>query len=232
MILKRMRFTLFERLRMLKMSPKIVLLCLLMAPLKLFATSEAEVGNPQVKLETEKGAIIIELFPQKAPVSVNNFIKHVNDFHYDGLIFHRVIKGFMIQTGGFTFDFTARESERPRIVNEAFNGLKNLRGTIAMARTSAPDSAQAQFFINHRSNSFLDSKGDKIGYAVFGKVVSGMDTVDAIAVVPTSAFSMYQDVPIKPIRILSARLLNPEVWVEPKDSGPAVATFERPIPIR
>lgn len=232
MTLKRMRFTLFECLRALKMSPSIVLLWLVLVPLKLFAAGEVEVSNPQVKLETEKGAIVIELFPAKAPISVNNFLKHVNDFHYDGLIFHRVIKGFMIQTGGFTFDFTARESERPRIVNEASNGLKNLRGTIAMARTSAPDSAQAQFFINHRSNSFLDSKGDKIGYAVFGKVISGMDTVDAIAVVPTSGFSMYQDVPIEPIRLLSARLLNPEVWVEPKDPEPAAATFERPIPIR
>ncbi len=232
MILKHKSFTIFGRLRALKLSPSIVLLWLVMAPLKMVAASEAEAANPQVKLETEKGAIVIELFPAKAPVSVDNFIKHVNDFHYDGLIFHRVIKGFMIQTGGFTFDFTARESERPRIVNEASNGLKNLRGTIAMARTSAPDSAQAQFFINHSSSSFLDSKGDKIGYAVFGKVISGMDTVDAIAVVPTRGFSMYQDVPIEPIRILSARLLNPEVWVARKDPEPAAAAFERPVPIR
>ena len=214
------------------MSRSVVFILLMLAPLKLFAAVEMSSVNPQVKLETEKGDIVLELFPKKAPVSVDSFIKHVNNFHYDGLIFHRVIKGFMIQTGGFTFDFTPRESERPTIVNEASNGLKNNRGTIAMARMSDPDSAQAQFFINHSSNSFLNSKGDNVGYAVFGKVISGMDTVDAIATVPTSGFSMYQDVPIEPIRILSARLLNPDVWVERKDPKPVASSFERPIPLR
>lgn len=214
------------------MSRSVVFVLLMLASLKLFAAVEMSSVNPQVKLETEKGDIVLELFPKKAPVSVDNFIKHVNNFHYDGLIFHRVIKGFMIQTGGFTFDFTPRESERPTIVNEASNGLKNNRGTIAMARMSDPDSAQAQFFINHSSNSFLNSKGDNVGYTVFGKVISGMDTVDAIATVPTSGLNVHQDVPIEPIRILSARLLNPDVWVEHKDPKPVTPSFERPIPLR
>ena len=214
------------------MSRSVVFILLMLAPLKLFAAVEMSSVNPQVKLETEKGDIVLELFPKKAPVSVDNFIKHVNNFHYDGLIFHRVIKGFMIQTGGFTFDFTPRESERPTIVNEASNGLKNNRGTIAMARMSDPDSAQAQFFINHSSNSFLNSKGDNVGYTVFGKVISGMDTVDAIATVPTSGLNVHQDVPIEPIRILSARLLNPDAWVGRKDPKPVASSFERPIPLR
>ena len=214
------------------MSRSVVFILLMLASLKLFAAVEMSSVNPQVKLETEKGDIVLELFPKKAPVSVDNFIKHVNNFHYDGLIFHRVIKGFMIQTGGFTFDFTPRESERPTIVNEASNGLKNNRGTIAMARMSDPDSAQAQFFINHSSNSFLNSKGDNVGYTVFGKVISGMDTVDAIATVPTSGLNVHQDVPIEPIRILSARLLNPDAWVERKDPKPVASSFERPIPLR
>ena len=130
--------------------------------------------------------------------SVNNFIKHVNDFHYDGLIFHRVIKGFMIQTGGFTFDFTARESERSRIVNEASNGLKNLRGTIAMARTSAPDSAQAQFFINLIDTEWLAGK-----HTVFGRVRQGMDILDAIGSTPVDE----QDRPLQDVRIIQVKVL-------------------------
>jgi cyclophilin family peptidyl-prolyl cis-trans isomerase len=156
----------------------------------------------------------------------------VNNYHYDGLIFHRVIKNFMIQTGGFTFDFTPRESDRPTIINESSNGLKNRRGSIAMARTSAPDSAQAQFFINHSNNGFLDTKGDQIGYAVFGQVVNGMRTVDAIANLPTGNFSMYQNVPIEPIRILSARLMNPDSWVALEEPKPAKPAFERPVPVK
>ena len=154
--------------------------------------------NPLVRLETEKGNIEIELLPNQAPITVDNFIKLVNDYHYDGLIFHRVIKNFMIQTGGFTFDFTSRESNRSAILNESANGLKNKRGTVAMARTSDPNSAKAQIFINHKDNDFLDSKGNTIGYAVFGKIVSGMEIVDKIAQVPTRSLGQYQNVPVEP----------------------------------
>lgn len=192
-----------------------------------------ENNNPQVMLNTEKGEIVIELFPQQAPVTVDNFVKLVNEFHYDGLIFHRVIKGFMIQTGGFTFDLSRRESPRPAIVNESLNGLKNKRGSVAMARMADPDSAEAQFFINHKSNRTLNARDDTMGYAVFGQVISGMEVVDAIAVVETQAVSFYRDVPVEAIRILSARLLNPEAWTPlPEPKRPETLSFERPIPIR
>ena len=206
-------------------------LYLIIMPLEIIA-ADNKIVNPKVMLETEKGDIVIELYPAKAPVTVDSFIKHVNNYHYDGLIFHRVIKNFMIQTGGFTFDFTPRQSDRPTIINESSNGLKNRRGSIAMARTSAPDSAQAQFFINHSNNGFLDTKGDQIGYAVFGQVINGMRTVDAIANLPTGNFSMYQNVPTEPIRILSARLMNPESWAALEDPKPAKPTFERPVPVK
>ena len=192
-----------------------------------------ENNNPQVMLNTEKGEIVIELFPQQAPVTVDNFVKLVNEFHYDGLIFHRVIKGFMIQTGGFTFDLSRRESPRPAIVNESLNGLKNKRGSVAMARMADPDSAEAQFFINHKSNRTLNARDDTMGYAVFGQVISGMEVVDAIAVVETQAVSFYRDVPVEAIRILSTRLLNPEAWTPlPEPKRPETLSFERPIPIR
>ena len=209
-----------------------ILACLLITQFGLAGEAKDASTNPMIKLETEKGDITLELFPAKAPISVDNFIKHANDFHYDGLIFHRVIKGFMIQSGGFTFDLTQRLSKRAPITNESKNGLTNGRGTIAMARTSDPDSAQAQFFINHRGNSRLDTRGDKIGYAVFGKVTRGMDVVDAIAKVRTQTVSMYNDVPVEPVRILTARLLNPETWTPLKDPEPAAPAFERPVPLK
>ena len=193
--------------------------------------SQAAQDNPRVELKTEMGDIVVELFPKAAPASVDNFIKLVNDYHYDGLIFHRVIKGFMIQAGGFTFDFSARESSRGSIVNESSNGLKNKRGTLAMARMNDPDSAEAQFFINHKSNGFLDPKGGNEGYAVFGAVVAGMNVVDAIATVETQTLGYYADVPVEPIRILSARLLNPETWTPLPEPAPA-PVIERPVPIR
>jgi cyclophilin family peptidyl-prolyl cis-trans isomerase len=188
--------------------------------------------NPRVKLETEMGDIMIELYPSKAPVSVDNFIKNVNNFHYDGLIFHRVIKGFMIQTGGFTFDFSPRDAGRPAIINESSNGLTNRRGSVAMARMNDPDSAKAQFFINHKTNRFLDPKGDNKGYAVFGDVISGMDVVDAIASLETQTLGMYADVPFKTTRILSARLVNPKAWTPLAEPEPEVAAYEKPIPVR
>ena len=193
--------------------------------------TQAAQDNPQVVLKTEIGDILVELFPKAAPVSVDNFVKLVNDYHYDGLIFHRVISGFMIQAGGFTFDFSPRESSRGPIVNESSNGLKNKRGTLAMARMNDPDSASAQFFINHKSNGFLNPKGDNKGYAVFGAVVAGMNVMDAIAAVETQTLGYYADVPVKPIRILSARLVNPESWTPLPEPAPA-PVIEKPVPIR
>ena len=128
----------------------------------------------------------------------------------------------MIQSGGFTFDLTPRLPTRAPIVNESKNGLTNGRGTIAMARSGHPDSAQAQFFINHRGDMLgLTLEGDTLGYAVFGRVTRGMDVVDAIAKVRTQTVSMYQNVPVEPVRILTARLLNPEIWTPLKDPEPA-----------
>ena len=194
-------------------------------------TTNAYAENPQIKLQTDMGDILLELYPEQAPVSVDNFIKHTNSFHYDGLIFHRVIKGFMIQSGGHTFDLTPRVSERAPIINESFNGLSNGRGTISMARTSNPDSAIAQFFINHGNNKFLNALGAKPGYAVFGLVIKGMDVVDAIAETKVATMGMYQNVPVTAIRILSARLVNPEAW-KPIAQPKTLPAFEKPIPIR
>lgn len=196
--------------------------------------AQGEQANPQVLFKTEKGDILVVLYPQAAPVSVDSFVKLVNSYHYDGLIFHRVINNFMIQTGGFTWDLTNRPSSRPSIVNEGSNGLKNTRGSLAMARMSDPDSAQAQFFINHKYNKFLDTKPNKPGYAVFGEVIAGMNVVDAIAGVKTTTKKGYQDVPVEPIRILSARLVNPEAWTPLPESKPQAEEleFERPVPVR
>jgi cyclophilin family peptidyl-prolyl cis-trans isomerase len=193
-------------------------------------TKSAEIKNPLVKLDTEMGDIVLELYADKAPISVDNFIKNTKNYHYDGLIFHRVINGFMIQSGGHTFDMSFRESGRDPIVNESNNGLSNIRGSIAMARIADPDSAQAQFFINHKNNKRLDPSVSRPGYTVFGAVVSGMNVVDAIAAVEVRSMGIYQDVPVTPIRILKARLLNPDVWTampEPKKE-PA---YEMPVPL-
>lgn len=171
-----------------------------------FAASVAlQAANPQVLLKTSKGDITVELFQDKAPVSVQNFLSYVDDKYFDGTIFHRVIKGFMVQGGGMTPDMHEK-SAKPPIKNEAGNGLKNKRGTLAMARTPDIDSATSQFFINLVDNAFLDhQKGDpdKFGYAVFGKVIAGMDVVDAIAAAPTGSKGMHQDVPREPITIVS-----------------------------
>ena len=189
-------------------------------------------ANQKVKLRTEMGDIVLKLYSDKAPVSVDNFIKNTNNYHYDGLIFHRVIKGFMIQSGGHTFDMTFRESGRDPIINESSNGLSNVRGTIAMARMSDPNSAQAQFFINHGNNPRLDGSPARPGYAVFGSVVSGMDVVDAIAAVKVRNMGMYGNVPVTPIRILSARLLNPDAWRPLPDPEPKQQlVFEMPTPL-
>ena len=216
------------------MSRSIYSLVVGLAAMVSLSLTHAAPENPEVLFKTEKGDILVELYASEAPVTVDNFIKHVNSYHYDGLIFHRVINKFMIQTGGFTWDLSPRLSERPTIVNEGTNGLKNKRGTLAMARTNHPDSAQAQFFINHKSNKFLNSTDKKLGYAVFGLVISGMNIVDAIAEVETATKQMYQDVPVEPIRILSARLVNPEAWTPLPEVQPKAKqlSFERPIPAK
>ena len=194
----------------------------------LLCSISAAAENPVILLKTEKGDITIQLFPKLAPESVNNFINLVNSYHYDGLVFHRVINGFMIQTGGFSFDMTPRDPNAPDIVNEASNGLKNKRGMVALARGDHPDSACAQFFINHRDNPSLDATKKQAGYAVFGEVVSGMHVVDSIAKVSTGAYGIHMDVPLKPIRILSAKMLTPKVWESPQ---PQELSFERPVPV-
>ena len=162
--------------------------------------------NPVVTLKTSLGEIKIELYPDQAPITVRNFLGYVQDGFYDGTIFHRVIKNFMIQGGGFVSGMSQKETKDP-IVNEAANGLANKRGTIAMARTNVVDSATAQFFINVVDNDFLNhtEKSPRgFGYCVFGKVIEGMDVADKIVNVPTGAFGYYTDVPNEDIVLISA----------------------------
>lgn len=170
-------------------------------PLENFAS------NPQVILETSLGSIVIELDHQQAPITVANFLLYVDSNFYNGTIFHRVIPGFMIQGGGFTEAMDEKKTAAP-IKNEAGNGLSNLRGTIAMARTSVVDSATSQFFINTVANHSLDHQDDSLkgyGYCVFGKVIAGMEIVDQIQKVPTESKGYFQDVPQEPVIILSAQ---------------------------
>lgn len=164
-------------------------------------------SGPVVVLETSFGPIKIGLDKDKAPVTVDNFIKYVRAGHYDGTIFHRVIPDFMIQGGGFDEDMTERPT-RPAIRNEGNNGLRNLRGTIAMARTNDPDSATAQFFISVRDNPALDYGIRGAGYAVFGEVLEGMDVVDKIVAVTTTTKGPYQNVPVIPILIKRAHEMS------------------------
>ncbi|MEU9997419.1 peptidylprolyl isomerase [Streptomyces sp. NPDC050848] len=162
----------------------------------------------QVVLTTNFGVIKLKLDAEKAPKTVENFLTYVNDGHYDNTVFHRVIQTFMIQGGGFLEDMSQKPTRAP-IENEARNGLRNARYTVAMARTSDPHSASAQFFINTSNNDFLDHTTPSPqgwGYAVFGKVVEGLDVVDKIAAVPTGRRSGFQDVPVEPVVILSAKV--------------------------
>ena len=172
----------------------------------LLPTAALAQAAPKVKFQTSAGDFVIELNPGKAPKSVENFLQYVNEKHYSGTIFHRVMDGFMIQGGGFTTDMN-QKATRGAIALEANNGLKNDRGTIAMARTGNPNSATSQFFINVVDNNMLNApKPDGYGYAVFGKVVSGMDVVDKIRMVPVGNKGMHQNVPVTPITINSATL--------------------------
>jgi peptidyl-prolyl cis-trans isomerase A (cyclophilin A) len=169
------------------------------------ATANAQKA-PQVRFKTSAGDFVVEVYPDKAPKTVENFLQYVKDKQYNGTVFHRVIPGFMIQGGGFTADMVQKTTRGP-IPLEARNGLKNDRGTIAMARTGAPDSATAQFFINVVDNDNLNApKPDGNGYAVFGKVVQGLEVIDKIKATPTGNKGMYQDVPLTPIIINSATL--------------------------
>lgn len=169
---------------------------------------EKNMENPLVTLKTNLGEIVLELYPEKAPETVKNFIGYVKNGHYNGTIFHRVIDGFMIQGGGFTEEMQQKQTKQP-ILNEANNQLKNKRGTIAMARTADIHSATAQFFINVSDNTFLNFKEptpSSFGYCVFGKVISGMEVVDKIKAVTTTTKGMYQDVPKDSIVILETIL--------------------------
>ena len=175
------------------------------------AATAAGKGNPMVLLSTSMGDIKVELYPDKAPITVKNFLDYVKAGYYNGTIFHRVIPGFMIQGGGLTADMQDKhEGQKAAIKNESDNGLKNDTGTLAMARTSAPDSATSQFFINVKDNAFLnkESAGDKVGYAVFGKVVEGMDVVKKIEQVKTANKGPHQNVPVDPVTIKSTKVIS------------------------
>lgn len=171
-------------------------------------TVPALAANPMVEMKTNQGEIVVELYADKAPKSAENFIQYVKDGHYDGTIFHRVIDGFMIQGGGFDAAMNQKNTRAP-IENEAKNGLKNLPGTLAMARTADPHSASAQFFINLVPNTSLDYPSrDGWGYAVFGKVVKGMDVVEKIGKLPTANRGFHQNVPVEPVVVDSARVIE------------------------
>ena len=175
------------------------------------ADKPAEAAKPRVSLKTNMGEIIVELEPAKAPKSVENFLQYVKEKHYDGTIFHRVIPTFMIQGGGYTATGQPKGTRSP-VTNEADNGLPNLRGTIAMARTGEPHSATAQFFINTVDNAFLNhvskENGSTWGYAVFGKVVSGLEVVDAIKNVQTAPQGMFPNAPTSPVVINVATVIE------------------------
>ncbi|SDC26240.1 peptidylprolyl isomerase [Acinetobacter boissieri] len=162
--------------------------------------SSSAFAGTHVNIDTNVGQISIELYDQEAPITTKNFLKYVKKDYYNGTIFHRVIPDFMIQAGGFDRNLQQKDTDQP-IKNEASNGLKNIRGTIAMARTSNPNSATAQFFINTQSNNALDQTPFNDGYTVFGKVTQGMQVVDKISHVQTTRYGMQQNLPIEPIII-------------------------------
>lgn len=181
------------------------------------AEDTAAVPQPKVRIETSAGAIVLRLMPEKSPVTVANFLSYVDEGHYDGTVFHRVIPNFMVQGGGFTPELTEKPSRDP-IINESKNKLHNIRGTVAMARTNDPDSATAQFFINQRSNLRLDWAPGKDGYTVFAEVTKGMQVVDFIATAPTGSAqatttngrtTTFSDVPVEPIVIKRVVRLTP-----------------------
>lgn len=181
-----------------KLANKIFLVTLI-----LWSSISAAQSTPHVALKTDLGTITIELYPKEAPITVANFLGYVDSKFYDGTIFHRVIPGFVVQGGGMTFEFVTKSTQAP-IKNESNNGLKNEYKTLSMARMPAPDSATSQFFINLRANPSLDATDTKPGYAVFGKVVDGMDVVEKIVAEPRGMFKAFPDAPNYAVRILSA----------------------------
>jgi peptidyl-prolyl cis-trans isomerase B (cyclophilin B) len=183
----------------------------LFTALALLLSFTATAANPQVEVRTNLGSFAIELYPENAPVTVQNFLQYVKDGHYNGTIFHRVIPGFMIQAGGYTQQFQEKPT-RAAIKNEAGNGLRNGVGMVSMARTGDPHSATSQFFINVVENPSLDFKAptqEGYGYTPFGRVVKGMDVVDRIVKVPTGQKSGHADVPLKPVVIERMRVVEP-----------------------
>ena len=157
-----------------------------------------------IQFETSHGAFTVELFAKEAPITVENFLRYVDEGHFDGTLFHRIVPGFVIQGGGMDAQFRAKRTHAP-IRNEAKNGLKNTRGTLSMARTSDVDSATSQFFVNLSDNAFLDHSARDFGYAVFGRVTDGMEVIDKIAQAKTGRRQGYQDAPLEDVLILSAR---------------------------
>jgi peptidyl-prolyl cis-trans isomerase B (cyclophilin B) len=189
---------------------KILVVLLIVAMFGMLKFAHAEMAVPRVRLETNYGVIVLKLDQQAAPKTVENFLGYVRDGFYDGTIFHRVIEEFMIQGGGFTADMQRKSTNDP-IQNEADNGLKNLSGTIAMARTMDPRSATSQFFINTVDNPYLDHKAktsESWGYCVFGKVIEGMDVVKEIEAVKTTSKGSYKDVPVEAVIIEKAEIVE------------------------
>jgi cyclophilin family peptidyl-prolyl cis-trans isomerase len=192
------------------MAKSLILVLTVMGFLFLFATfTTAAANNPKVLMKTTKGDITIELYPDKSPITVENFLTYVKANFYNGTVFHRVIKNFMIQGGGYNTDYQEKSTRAP-IQNEAKNGLKNKKGTLAMARMPEPHTATAQFFINHANNSFLDfgQATDGWGYCVFGEVIEGMNVVEAIANSPVMTKGHMSDVPRETIEIISITLIE------------------------
>ncbi|MBP3960906.1 peptidyl-prolyl cis-trans isomerase [Gemmata sp. G18] len=189
-------------------SVKVMVMCFVVLGV---VAGSARAANPVVLVETSAGSVKIELFEDKAPVTVKNFLQYVEDKHYDGTIFHRVISDFMIQGGGFESGMKEKKTRDP-IKNESGNGLSNLKGTLAMARTSEPNSASAQWYINLKDNTFLDKAkaGDGVGYCVFGRVIDGMDVVDKIKGVETETVKGHENVPSKDVVIKSVKVVKEE----------------------
>ncbi len=190
------------------MSVKVIVLCFVVLGM---VAGTARAANPVVAIETNMGTFKVELFEDKAPITVKNFLQYVEDKHYDGVIFHRVISDFMIQGGGFEPGMKEKKTRDP-IKNESSNGLSNLKGTIAMARTSEPNSASAQWYINVKDNKFLDKAeaADGVGYCVFGRVIEGLDVVDKIKDVETGTAKGFKDVPTKDVVIKSVKVVKEE----------------------
>lgn len=181
-----------------------VIACLLMS-----ASLSVVADTTGIRIETSEGVIEVALRPDLAPATVENFLEYVDDGFYQDVIFHRVIPGFMIQTGGFDADLKRMESGDP-VVNESRPTARNLRGTLAMARTSNPDSATSQFFINLTDNAYLDARGGQPGYTVFGRVTEGMGVVDSIAATPTGVRNRMEDVPLEPVVIHRIERIEPQ----------------------